>query len=172
MTSVSFSSFLTKCVAADSQAQRRQPRTGWRQRWAAALGVLALAGTLSACGSVGVGIGVPLGPLSVGVGLGSGGVSAGVGTGIGPVGVGVGVNQHGQVTGQAGVGASTSVGGGARVGASVGTGTVLYDPAAANSGTGSRTTAPVPPGNPPRAPVQWYGPHGPVPACQVQGVCP
>ena len=171
MTSFSFSSFFTKVLGLGKPAPCTELRQDSRQRLAAALGFWTLAGALSACGSVGVGIGVPLGPLSVGVGLGSGGVSAGVGTGIGPVGVGVGVNQRGQVTGQAGVGASTSVGGGARVGASVGTGTVLYDPATANTGTGSRITAPVPLGNPPSAGVQWYGPHGPVPACQVQGRC-
>jgi hypothetical protein len=91
---------------------------------------LALAGiaTLSAC-SYGVGVSVPVGPVSLGVGVGPGGVSAGVGTSAGPVGVGVGVNQKGQVTGGAGVGASVPVGNsGARVGAGVGTGTVIYDP--------------------------------------------
>ena len=89
---------------------------------------VALVGSLSGCSSLGVGIGVPLGPFSIGVGAGRGGVSAGVGTGMGPVGVGVGVNQRGQVTGGAGVGVSTGVGGGASVGAGVGTGAVLYDP--------------------------------------------
>ncbi len=90
-----------------------------------ALSVLLLAG----CSSVGVGVGIPLGPFSIGVGAGTGGVSAGVGTGVGPFGVGVGVNQSGQVTGGAGVGVSTPVGGSnARVGAGVGTGAVLYDP--------------------------------------------
>jgi hypothetical protein len=92
-----------------------------------ALNALLLAG----CNSVGIGVGIPLGPFSVGVGAGTGGVSAGVGTGVGPFGVGVGVNQSGQVTGGAGVGASTPVGGSnARVGAGVGTGAVLYDPKA------------------------------------------
>ena len=90
--------------------------------------IAALTGGLSACSSLGVGIGVPLGPFSIGIGAGRGGVSAGVGTGLGPVGVGVGVNQRGQVTGGAGVGVSTGIGGGASVGAGVGTGVVLYDP--------------------------------------------
>ena len=90
--------------------------------------VLGLGGALSGCSSLGVGIGVPLGPFSVGVGVGRGGVSAGVGTGVGPVGVGVGVNPRGQVTGGAGVGVSTGIGGGASVGAGVGTGALLYDP--------------------------------------------
>ena len=48
---------------------------------------------LSGCASIGVGVGIPIGPFSIGVGAGSGGVSAGVSTGVGPVGVGVGVNQ-------------------------------------------------------------------------------
>jgi len=84
---------------------------------------------LSACNSVGVGFGIPVGPFSIGVGAGTGGVSAGVGTGVGPLGVGVGVNQSGQVTGGAGVGVSTPVGNSnARVGAGIGAGRVLYDP--------------------------------------------
>ncbi|MEJ7928782.1 hypothetical protein WG922_02235 [Ramlibacter sp. AN1015] len=88
-------------------------------------GLLALAG----CAHVGMGFGVPMGPLSVGVGVGSGGVSAGVGAGAGPLGVGVGVNSRGQVTGGAGVGTSVPIGSGpARAGVGVGTGGVLYDP--------------------------------------------
>ena len=130
---------------------------------------------LAACGAARLNVGVPLGPLSVGVGMGSGGLSAGIGGGVGPVGVGVGVNQRGQVTGQAGVGASTSVGSsGARVGASVGTGTVLYDPAtAARSPAASQAAGNAVNAAPrqPSAPVQWYGPNGPVPACKVQGGC-
>ena len=91
--------------------------------------VVMSAALLSACSSVGVGFGIPIGPFSIGVGAGTGGVSLGVGTGVGPVGVGVGVNQSGQVTGGAGVGVSTPVGNSnARVGAGVGAGTVLYDP--------------------------------------------
>jgi hypothetical protein len=89
----------------------------------------ALVTVLAGCSSVGVGFGIPVGPFSIGVGAGTGGVSAGIGTGVGPFGVGVGVNQNGQVTGGAGVGASTPVGNSnARVGAGVGAGTVLYDP--------------------------------------------
>ena len=88
-----------------------------------------VAALLAGCNSVGVGFGIPVGPFSIGVGAGTGGISAGVGTGVGPFGVGVGVNQSGQVTGGAGVGASTPVGNSnARVGAGVGAGTVLYDP--------------------------------------------
>ena len=91
--------------------------------------VVVSATLLSACSSVGVGFGIPIGPFSIGVGAGTGGVSLGVGTGVGPLGVGVGVNQSGQVTGGAGVGVSTPVGNSnARVGAGVGAGTVLYDP--------------------------------------------
>ena len=91
--------------------------------------VVMSAALLSACSSVGVGFGIPIGPFSIGVGAGTGGVSLGVGTGVGPFGVGVGVNQSGQVTGGAGVGVSTPVGNSnARVGAGVGAGTVLYDP--------------------------------------------
>ena len=91
--------------------------------------VVMSAAVLSACSSVGVGFGIPVGPFLIGVGAGTGGVSLGVGTGVGPFGVGVGVNQSGQVTGGAGVGVSTPVGNSnARVGAGVGAGTVLYDP--------------------------------------------
>lgn len=144
-------------------------------------GLCALTLGLAACGAARLNVGVPLGPLSVGVGMGAGGVSAGIGGGVGPVGVGVGVNQRGQVTGQAGVGASTSVGSsGARVGASVGTGTVLYDPATAARSPAATSAdkhtnnashgVSVPPTSS-SAPVQWYGPHGPVPACKVQGGC-
>lgn len=91
---------------------------------------LALAATLSGCASLGVGLGIPVGPFSLGVGLGSdGGITAGVGTGYGPLGVGVGVNDRGQVTGNAGIGASVPLGATpARVGVGVGTGTVLYQP--------------------------------------------
>jgi hypothetical protein len=91
-----------------------------------------LAMALVGCGNVGAGAGisVPVGPLSIGIGGGTGGLSVGVGTGVGPLGVGVGVNQSGQVTGGAGVGASVPIGGGpVRAGVGVGTGTVLYDPA-------------------------------------------
>lgn len=98
-------------------------------RWMAAVGCMA---GLAGCGSVGggVGVSVPVLPgVHIGVGVGTGGVHLGVGASAGPVGVGVGVNQRGQVTGNAGVGASVPVGdGGVRVGGAVGTGTVLYDP--------------------------------------------
>ena len=172
MNFFSFSSFFVRVWGLGKPAPLTKPPQSSQQRLTASLGACVLACALSACGSVGIGIGVPLGPLSVGVGLGSGGLSAGVGTGIGPVGVGVGVNQRGQVTGQTGIGASMSVGGGARVGASVGAGTVLYDPATTRTNTGTNITAPVPLGSPPGTGVQWYGPNGPVPACQVQGGCP
>lgn len=91
---------------------------------------LALATTLAGCSSLGVGLGIPVGPFSLGIGLGSdGGVTAGVGTGYGPLGIGVGVNERGQVTGNAGIGASVPLGATpARVGVGVGTGTVLYQP--------------------------------------------
>lgn len=92
------------------------------------LAAICLLALLSACGSVGLGVSVPVIPgVSIGVGVGSGGVNAGVSAGSGPVSAGVGVNQRGQVTGGAGVGASTGVGG-ASVGVGVGTGGVLYDP--------------------------------------------
>lgn len=52
---------------------------------------LLLAGGLSACASVGVGIGVPVGPVGVGVSVGSDGRLGGsVGVSRGGVGVGVG----------------------------------------------------------------------------------
>jgi hypothetical protein len=97
-------------------------------RWIAGLGLVALLGGCASTG-VGAGISVPVGPFSIGVGGGTGGLSVGVGTGVGPFGVGVGVNQSGQVTGNAGVGASVPIGNGpVRAGVGVGTGTVLYDP--------------------------------------------
>ena len=85
---------------------------------------------LTACGSVGGGIGisVPIIPgVAIGIGVGSGGVSAGASVGKGPVSAGVGVNQSGQVSGSVGVGTSVGVGG-ASVGVGVGTSTVIYDP--------------------------------------------
>lgn len=89
---------------------------------------LAFAAGLSGCASVGLGLGIPVGPFSLGVGLGAdGGLTAGVGTGYGPLGLGVGVNDRGVVTGNAGIGASVPLGATpARVGLGVGTGTVLY----------------------------------------------
>jgi hypothetical protein len=108
---------------------------------------------LVGCSSVGVGFGIPVGPFSIGVGAGTGGVSAGIGTGVGPFGVGVGVNQNGQVTGGAGVGASTPVGNSnARVGAGVGAGTVLYDPKGKPVPQTSPQTGVVAP-EPPRSPT-------------------
>ena len=65
---------------------------------------------LGGCSSVGVGVGIPIGPFSIGVGASNSGVNLGVSTGVGPVGVGVGVNQRGQVSAGAGVGASTEIG--------------------------------------------------------------
>lgn len=101
-----------------------------RTRWRAATAGLVVG--LAGCSSVGggVGVSVPVLPgVHIGVGVGTGGVHVGVGASAGPVGVGVGVNQRGQITGNAGVGASAPVGnGGVRVGGAVGTGTVLYDP--------------------------------------------
>lgn len=90
---------------------------------------------LGGCGSMGVGVGIPVGPFTLGVGAGSGGPSLGLGTGIGPLGAGVGVNTSGQVTGNVGVGASVPLGGSAaRAGVGVGTGAVLYDPRDNNAG--------------------------------------
>lgn len=55
------------------------------------LPVLLLAGGLGACSSVGVGIGVPVGPVGVGVSVGSDGrIGGSVGVSRGGVGVGVG----------------------------------------------------------------------------------
>ena len=90
---------------------------------------------LGGCSSVGVGVGIPVGPFTLGVGTGSGGPSLGLGTGIGPLGAGVGVNTSGQVTGNMGVGASVPLGGSAvRAGVGVGSGAVLYDPRSNNNG--------------------------------------
>lgn len=99
-------------------------------RLCTASGVL-LALSLTACGHVHTGAGVhmnvPLLPgVSVGVNVGTQGVNAGVNAQSGPVGVGVGVNSSGQVSGRAGVGASTS--GPINVGAGVGVGGVMDDP--------------------------------------------
>ncbi|WP_407059803.1 hypothetical protein [Comamonas composti] len=156
----------------------RLPQGG--RRVAMALLSVALVLGVSACGSVGagVGIGVPVGPLSVGVGVGSGGVSAGVGGGVGPVGAGVSVNQRGQVLGSAGVGASTGVGA-ARVGVGVGSSTVLHDPQNARDATPA-ASAPVPLSSSAGAAapaegqgeVQWRDASGrSVPACRVEGRC-
>ncbi|MNV60884.1 hypothetical protein D3C71_1533670 [compost metagenome] len=114
---------------------------------------------------MGVGIGIPVGPLSVGVGMGSGGPSLGVGTGWGPLGVGVGVQPGGRVTGSAGVGVSAPVGP-ASVGVGVGRSTVLHDPNAS-------VAQPVPaPESAPGAVRQWQDSHGrAVPDCQVYGGC-
>lgn len=99
---------------------------------ASAIFLVAASLALSGCGSLGIGVGIPVGPFSVGVGGGAGGLSVGVGTGVGPFGVGVGVNSGGQVVGGAGVGMGVPIGGsGARAGVGVGTGAVLYDPARA-----------------------------------------
>lgn len=128
--------------------------------------VAVLSAGLAACGSVGVGVGIPLGPLSVGVGLGSGGPSLGVGTGIGPVGVGVGVQSGGQVTGHAGVGVSAPVGP-ASVGVGVGHSTVLHDPHASVPAQPVPEAAAAPGGV-----RQWQDAQGRVvPACQVRGGC-
>ena len=121
-----------------------------------------LLAALAGCNSMGVGIGIPVGPLSVGVGIGSGGPSLGVGTGLGPVGVGVGVHPGGQVTGYGGVGVSAPVGP-ASVGVGVGRSTVLHDPNA----------NPAPQASPaPGAVRQWQDAEGrAVPECQVYGGC-
>lgn len=90
---------------------------------------LFLAALLGGCASVGVGFGIPVGPVTIGVGASNGGVSLGVGAGVGPVGVGVGVDQGGRVNAGVGVGASTEIGNsGVRAGVGVGTGTTIYDP--------------------------------------------
>ncbi|WP_200843508.1 hypothetical protein [Pantoea sp. 18069] len=122
---------------------------------------------LAGCNSMGVGIGIPVGPLSVGVGVGSGGPSLGVGTGVGPVGVGVGVQPGGRVTGHAGVGVSAPVGP-ASVGVGVGRSTVLHDPNAS-----APAAAPLPESVPaPGAVRQWQDAQGrAVPGCQVYGGC-
>lgn len=84
---------------------------------------------LGACSSVGVGVGIPVGPVTIGVGASNHGVNLGVGTSVGPVGVGVGVDQGGRVSAGAGVGASTEIGNsGVRAGVGVGTSTVIHDP--------------------------------------------
>lgn len=123
-----------------------------------------LLAALAGCNSMGVGIGIPVGPLSVGVGMGSGGPSLGVGTGVGPLGVGVGVQPGGQVTGHAGVGVSAPVGP-ASVGVGVGRSTVLHDPNA--------RPVPAPESAPaPGAVRQWQDAQGrAVPECQVYGGC-
>ena len=74
---------------------------------------LATALLLGGCSSLGVGVGIPLGPFTLGVGANSGGPSLGLGIGIGPFGAGVGVNSGGQVSGNVGVGASVPIGGSA-----------------------------------------------------------
>ena len=100
-----------------------------RARRTLALPAALLLALLGGCGSVGVGVGIPVGPFTLGVGTGSGGPSLGLGTGVGPFGAGVGINTSGQVTGNVGVGASVPLGGSAaRAGVGVGTGAVLYDP--------------------------------------------
>lgn len=95
------------------------------------LGALVLAAILAGCSSLhtgaGINVNVPILPgVSFGVNVGTGGVNAGVNAQSGPVGVGVGVNTSGQVTGRAGVGASTP--GPVSVGGGVGVGGVIYDP--------------------------------------------
>ena len=92
---------------------------------------LTLAVGLTGCSNIhtgaGIGVNVPILPgVSIGVNVGTGGVSAGVNAQSGPVGVGVGVNGAGQVTGRAGVGASTP--GPVSVGGGVGVCGVLYEP--------------------------------------------
>jgi hypothetical protein len=132
-----------------------------------------LGAMVAGCGSVGAGVGVPVGPFSVGVGLGSGGLSAGVGTGVGPLGVGVGVNQRGQVLGGAGVGASTGVGG-ANVGVGVGTSTVLHDPRNAKAAPAQAQPAAQVQGVQPAetGQIQWRDASGQaVPACRAEGKC-
>lgn len=130
--------------------------------------VAVLLAALAGCNSMGVGIGIPVGPLSVGVGLGSGGPSLGVGTGVGPVGVGVGVHPGGQVTGYGGVGVSAPVGP-ASVGVGVGRSTVLHDPNA----SANVPAQPLPEAGPaPGAVRQWQDDQGrAVPECQVRGGC-
>lgn len=122
--------------------------------------------SLAGCNSIGVGVGIPVGPFSVGVGMGSGGPSVGVGTGVGPFGVGVGMGSGGQVTGHAGVGVSAPVGP-ASVGVGVGRSTVLHDPNA------RPPAAPVPESVPaPGAVRQWQDAQGrTVPDCRVYGGC-
>lgn len=135
---------------------------------------------LAGCASPYAGISVPVGPVSVGVGASNSGVSLGVGTGMGPVGVGVGVNQRGQVTGSAGVGASTSIGNSkARVGAGVGSSTTLYDPQSkqAPSNTPSQAVQPRAvdgngPHTQPDSGTVWRDAHGnAVLACKIRGKC-
>ena len=108
---------------------------------------LAAALLLGGCSTVGVGIGIPLGPFTLGVGANSSGPSLGLGTGIGPFGAGVGVNSGGQVSGNVGVGASVPLGGSsARAGIGTSTGAVLYDPRNSNSNSNNRANVPVQPG--------------------------
>lgn len=95
------------------------------------LALLVLAAGLTGCSNVhtgaGIHVNVPILPgVSVGVNVGSGGVRAGVNAQSGPVGIGVGVNSAGQVSGRAGVGASTP--GPVSVGGRVSMGGVLHKP--------------------------------------------
>ena len=103
----------------------------WTTRKPRYLFCLALLASLTACGNLqtgaGITIGVPILPgVSMGVNVGTNGVSTGVNAQSGPVGVGVGVNSSGQITGRAGVGASTP--GPVSVGCGVGVGGVIHDP--------------------------------------------
>jgi len=131
-----------------------------------------LLAALAGCNSVGVGVGIPVGPLSVGVGMGSGGPSLGVGTGWGPLGVGVGVQPGGRVTGSAGVGVSAPVGP-ASVGVGVGRSTVLHDPNASVQPAPVAQPVTAPESAPaPGAVRQWQDSQGrAVPDCQVYGGC-
>ena len=137
-----------------------------RRHAARLAGVAVLLAGLAGCNSMGVGIGIPVGPLSVGVGMGSGGPSLGVGTGWGPLGVGVGVQPGGQVTGHAGMGVSAPVGP-ASVGVGVGRSTVLHDPNASAPAQVQPEAAPAS-----GAVRQWQDAQGRVvPECQTRGGC-
>ena len=140
---------------------------GGMQMLVVSLAALLLAGCAS---TAHLGVSVPVGPLNVGVGVGPGGPALGVHTGWGPLGAGVGVRADGQVTGQAGVGASVPLGGGVQAGVGVGTSTVLHAPSAVPA-TAARAPAVVaqPAG---QAPLQWRDAQGRVvPACRVHGGC-
>ena len=104
----------------------RKPQRPLQRLCALAL-VTGLAGCSGLHTGAGINVNVPILPgVSVGVNVGTGGVNAGVNAQSGPVGVGVGVNSSGQVTGRAGVGASTP--GPVSVGGGIGVGGVIYDP--------------------------------------------
>lgn len=145
-------------------------KRSWRQRQSLWLAGVATAWLLVGCSSVGIGVGIPVGPLSVGVGLGSGGLSAGAG--LGPV--GLGVNQSGQVSAQAGVGVGRGpvhVGVGASTPLNADTGREAVQTAPAPELTAEPTAVPTAVPTAPSS-YRWRDAQGrEVPACRVEGRC-